>query len=104
MGIRAVKKAQPWQWQVCEGIKDKIPAEKKKGVVYEVKCKDCQESYVGETLRSMTVRLKEHERHTKNSRIDLSAVAEHARMNNHEIDWSDARIVNILNGNGMQER
>ena len=95
VGIRAVNKAQPWQWQVCKGIKDKIPAEKTKGVVYEVKCKDCQESYVGVTLRSMTVRLKEHERHTKNGRIDLSAVAEHARMNNHEIDWSGARIVNI---------
>ena len=86
MSIRAVNKAQPWQWQVCKGIKDKFPAEKTKGVVYEVKYKDCQESYVGETLRSMTVRLKEHEKHTKNGRIDLSAVAEHARMNNYEID------------------
>ena len=34
-------------------------------------------------------------RDTKSGRIDLSAVAEHARMNNHEIDWSGARIVNI---------
>ena len=42
VGIRAVNKVQPWQWQVCKGIKDRIPAKKTKGVLYEVKCKDCQ--------------------------------------------------------------
>ena len=95
VGIRAVSKAQPWQWQVCRGIKDRIPEEKMKGVVYKVKCNDCQESYVGETLRSMTVRLKEHERHTRFGRVDLSAIAEHARLKDHRIDWSGARIVEV---------
>ena len=53
-----VAKAQPWKWQVCRGIKDEIPMEEKMGVVYQVKCEDCGEEYVGETLRSMKVRPK----------------------------------------------
>ena len=50
-----------------------------KGVVYRVKCKDCEDEYIGETLRSMKVRMKEHERHMRFGRIDESAVAEHAK-------------------------
>ena len=64
-GIRAVTKAQPWKWGVCSGIKDQIPMDDMKGVVYSVKCKDCEDEYIGETLRSMKVRMKEHERHTR---------------------------------------
>ena len=49
----------------CSGIKDQIPMDDMKGVVYSVKCKDCEDEYIGETLHSMKVRLKEHERHTR---------------------------------------
>ena len=54
-----------------------------KGVVYSVKCKDCGDEYIGETLRSMKVMMKEHERHTRFGSIDESEVAEHARLNDH---------------------
>ena len=76
--IRYALKAQPWQWKLSRGIKDVIPKEDRKGVVYEVSCKDCSGQYVGETLRTMAVRMQEHNRHTRNGRTDLSAVAEHA--------------------------
>ena len=56
-----------------------------------VSCKDCMDQYVGETIRSMAVRIKEHTRHTRDSRIDLSAVAEHAAVNGHGIDWATAK-------------
>ena len=36
--IRSALKAQPWQWKLCSGIKDVIPKENRKGVVYEVSC------------------------------------------------------------------
>ena len=72
-----------------------IPAEKTKGVVYEVKCKYCQESCVGETLGPMTARLKGHERHTKNGRSDLSAVAEHVTLNNHKMNLRGARFLAV---------
>ena len=42
--------------------KDKVPKDKKCGVIYHIKCSDksCSQSYVGETARSVGERLKEH--------------------------------------------
>ena len=68
-------------------FKDSIPVEKQTGVVYEISCKDCDDKYIGETLRSLKTRLAEHQRHTKDQRFDKSAVAEHATFNKHDIDW-----------------
>ena len=92
--IRSALKAQPWQWKLCRGIKDVIPKDRNcKGVVYEVSNKDCSGQNVGETLRTMAVRLQEHTRHTRNGRTDLSAVAEHAVVESHEIDWTTAKVI-----------
>ena len=41
----------------------------------------------------MAVRIKEHTRHTWDSRIDLSAVAEHAAGNGHEMDWATVKVI-----------
>ena len=67
--------------------------EEKKGVVYSMKCQDCEGEYVGETLRSKKVRMSEHKRHAWLARIDQSAVAEHAWMNDHTIDRASAKVV-----------
>lgn len=98
LGIRVVSKAEKWQWRLCSGIKDPVPREKKNGVVYQVSCNNCEETYVGETLRSMKTRMSEHARHARNGRIDLSAVAEHARMEDHAIDWEGAKILDREQG------
>ena len=94
VGIRTVNKADPWQWRIYQGIKDSVENDKKNGVIYEIRCGDCGESYVGETLRSLKTRLGEHQRHAKpGARYDLSAVAEHAQVNKHQIDWDNAVVV-----------
>ena len=36
------------------------PDSKKKGVVYEVPCKDCPSVYIGETGRTLEKRITEH--------------------------------------------
>ena len=79
---------------MCNGIKDRVPEGKKNGVVYEVKCQDCEATYIGETLRSLKKRLSEHRRHAKpGGRFDLSAVAEHAVVAGHSIASESAIVV-----------
>ena len=34
-----------------------------------------------------------HSRHTRNGRTDLSAVAEHAVVESHEIDWTTTKVI-----------
>ena len=60
------------------GVKDERKEEPKAGVVYEIKCKDCENTYIGETTRNAGVRAKEHYSHARNGRLDQSAVADHA--------------------------
>jgi hypothetical protein len=42
--------------------KDKVDNTKTCGVVYEIECKGCEKSYVGETGRAFGTRLKEHQK------------------------------------------
>ena len=37
--------------------------------------------------------MQEHTRHTRNGRTDLSAVAGHAVVESHEIDWTTAKLI-----------
>ena len=41
-------------------VKHKTPMEKKRNVVYEVPCRECQLTYIGETRRTMKKRMTEH--------------------------------------------
>ena len=41
-------------------VKTRVPEEKKRGVVYEVPCKECGKTYIGKTKRTLKVRLGEH--------------------------------------------
>ena len=41
-------------------VKNRTPEQKQTGVVYEIHCKNCPEVYVGETKRTLKVRLSEH--------------------------------------------
>ena len=93
MCIRDRSKANPWQWQICRGIKDTIPFEKKKGVVYEIRCSECPASYIGETACSLITRKKEHERNTRLAQVEMSAVAEHVWLNDHKIHWAETSIL-----------
>ena len=95
IGVRVVSRANPWQWTLCTGIKDTIPDEKKKGVVYQIRCSECPASYIGETARSVKVRVSEHERHTKYGRTEESAVAEHVWDTDHKMEWKKVRILDM---------
>ena len=48
-------------------VKQPRPDRKKKGVVYEVPCKDCPRVYIGETGRTLKKRISEHKTAVKNN-------------------------------------
>ena len=80
--------------QLLVHAKDPIPIDSQTGVIYKVSCGTCSDSYVGQTGRSISHRLKEHKRALTSSDV-FSAVAEHAKKNNHVIDWNSGRVLDI---------
>ena len=54
---------------------------------------ECQLSYVGETLRTLEDRGREHRRHVQKGNVLQSAVAEYALIQEHTIRFDDARVI-----------
>ena len=88
LGVRVAHRAPQWKWCICAGIKDQIPPEKRKGVVYRIPCEDCDAVYIGETLRTLPTRLQEHLRHTRKGEQQRSAIAENVRV----CPWASDRL------------
>ena len=59
---------------------------------YKIPCNDCNWSYIGETGRCLQTRKKEHIRNVKYCNKG-SNVANHAWMNDHQIDFKNARVI-----------
>ncbi|CAF1481890.1 unnamed protein product, partial [Didymodactylos carnosus] len=55
-------------------------------LVYKIPCKDCNISYIGETGRQLTTRMKEHQKDIKKNTL-TSAVAQHANSKSHSFDF-----------------
>ena len=71
--------------------KDKNEKCNNANVVYQIKCKECNASYVGQTSRRLNVRTKEHA--TKYSNKDVnSGLFLHTKENNHSIDFNNIKI------------
>ena len=49
-------------------VKDKDKLEDRQGVVYKIKCCDCQATYNGEAGRNLNTRLTEQKRPTRNGK------------------------------------
>ena len=75
--------------------------------VYEIPCKSCSKTYIGETGRIFKTRLSEHQKEAEkqsaknftrsqrktSSETFKSAITEHVATNNHIINWDAARII-----------
>ena len=57
------------------------------GVVYHLKCKNCDATYVGETKRQLSVRIEEHKK-----KLD-SVISEHCMENNHFFDFAGVSVL-----------
>ena len=75
--------------RLLTNVKDKDEPEDRPGAVYKIKCSHCQATYIGETGRNVTTRLKEHKRATKKGDFNNN-IAEHHLKTSHTIDWDSA--------------
>ena len=66
--------------------------EKQANIVYEVPC-ICGKVYISETTHQLETRLKEHKDACIKGFTDVSAIAEHAWMEDHPIRWDDTKIL-----------
>lgn len=76
--------------------KDKLDPLETPGVVYKIKCKDCDASYVGMSKRKLKKRIYEHKYAIKNS-SPTSALSEHVSQTNHKIDFDNTKIIDVEN-------
>ena len=67
------------------------PSTKKKGVIYEIPCKDCPRVYIGETGRTLEKRLSEHKAAVKKN-DPKNGIAVHAWANQHQVNWEAASV------------
>ncbi len=94
LDIRTCFKPHTTLRQLLVHPKDPIPVESQTGVIYQVSCGTCHISYIGQTGRTITHRLKEHKQ-ALTSPYHFSAVAEHAMKESHVIDWKNGKVIDI---------
>ena len=68
LGVKAVFKRARTLRQTLMQVKTRIPEERKRGMVYEVPCKECHQTYIGKTKRTLKVRLGEHKQAVESQR------------------------------------
>ena len=71
--------------------KDKICD--KHNVIYQIKCRDCDATYIDHTGRNLSQRVKEHHTATIKGLVNNSGIAQHAWDQHHNIDWDDIQIL-----------
>jgi len=73
--------------------KDKIEKMNCSDVVYKIKCKDCDASYVGQTKRQLHTRIKEHKSDINKRTGNHSVVSLHQLEKSHTFDWENVLIL-----------
>ena len=66
---------------------------KKKGVMYQVPCAECNCAYIAETGRMLEKRLSEHRGVVKND--TKNGIAVHAWKSQHKVDWDAATVKQV---------
>ena len=79
--------------QILVRPKDKVLKERVTCPVYHIKCEDCEDSYIGETGRSLKARFQEHRRPSSAN----SEVSKHINSDcpEHHIDMDNAKILEV---------
>ena len=73
--------------------KDPVPKDQTRGAIYSIPCQGCDKSYIGETKRKISTRLKEHQKAVVNKHSHKSALVEHCLHSGHTISWESSKIL-----------
>ncbi|KYN04663.1 hypothetical protein ALC62_04467 [Cyphomyrmex costatus] len=75
--------------------KDKLESLSNNNVIYKITCDDCEASYVGQTKRKLSTRLKEHMSDIRKRTGSPSVITEHRINFDHNFKWNDVQILDI---------
>ena len=91
LGIKAALKLMGTVIQCLVKVKTPTPADRRKGIVYKVPCKECGKCYIRETQRTLKFSLGEHKQEVK-SGDSRKGIVVHAHKSNPSIDWNEAKV------------
>ena len=91
LGVKTVTSSRSTLRSSLVNVKQPRPDRKKKGVVYEVPCKDCPSVYIGVTGRTLEKRLSEHKSAVKKN-DPKNGIAVHSWTNQHQVNWEAATV------------
>lgn len=94
-------------------VKDRIQLQECSNVIYKIPCNDCAKSYIGQTKRYLSTRLKEHKSNLNDAVIESldtltdnmnfkSALVSHAILDNHYFNFDNATVID--NENHLHKR
>lgn len=92
IGVKAVFRSGGTLRQALTRVKTATPEMKKKEVICEVPCMDCQMSYIGETGRNLQKRLTEHKAAVRRG-DRKNGIAVHVQDHDHRVDWEAAQVI-----------
>ena len=67
--------------------KDPLPVERRTGIVYQIPCSDCSQTYVGQSGRTIVDRIKEHQRAVKKMETPTLQRLQ-SMLGNTSIEWT----------------
>jgi len=76
-------------------IKDKTTKFETSGVVYEIRCMDCNKIYIGQTGCKLKNRISKHKSDINTKKEFASELAYHSIINGHKFDFENTRILDI---------
>ena len=102
LGVKTVCRSRGTLRSALVRVKQPREDRKKKGVIYEVPCKDCECVYIGETSRTLEKRLSEHKNGVK-KHDTKNGIAVHSWTNQHQVNWEAAKTREV-EGNYWRRR